>query len=63
MNGDLENLTNRDIDRDFEKFIPMIFSHGICTSAKLYHCICGLFASYGYIVFAPDHNDGSNVYT
>ena len=41
----------------------MIFSHGVASGN---HCFWGVhkeFASHGYIVFVPDHLDGSANYT
>ena len=37
----------------------MIFSHGLGGSRNAYSHICGLLASHGIVVVAPDHRDGS----
>ena len=38
-------------------------SHGLMASRMLYTTVCRELASHGYVVFAPDHHDGSNHYT
>lgn len=45
------------------KLIPIILSHGLMASRMLYTTIGRELASHGYIVFSPDHHDGSNHYT
>lgn len=42
---------------------PIIFSHGVCAQASLHSGHLMQLASQGYIVFAIDHNDRSNMYT
>ncbi|KAB2581028.1 Platelet-activating factor acetylhydrolase [Lasiodiplodia theobromae] len=37
----------------------MIFSHGLGGSRNAYSHICGSISSYGIVVIAPDHRDGS----
>lgn len=37
----------------------MIFSHGLGGSRNAYSHLCGSLASYGVVVVAPDHRDGS----
>jgi platelet-activating factor acetylhydrolase len=37
----------------------MVFSHGLGGSQNAYSHLCGSLASYGLIVIAPDHRDGS----
>lgn len=37
----------------------MVFSHGLGGSRNAYSHLCGSLASYGLIVIAPDHRDGS----
>ena len=37
----------------------MVFSHGLGGSKNAYSHICGSVASYGMVVFAPEHRDGS----
>jgi platelet-activating factor acetylhydrolase len=38
----------------------MIFSHGLAGSRNLYSHVCGSMASYGLVVIAMDHRDGSS---
>lgn len=38
----------------------MVFSHGLGGSRNAYSHICGSLASYGVVVIAPDHRDGSS---
>ena len=45
------------------KLMPVIFSHGNWGNSALYTGHCQELASHGYIVFAIDHNDHSNLYT
>jgi hypothetical protein len=40
--------------------IPIIFSHGNSAHRHMSYGLCKDLASYGYMVFALDHNDGSN---
>lgn len=37
----------------------LVFSHGLGGSRNTYSQICGLIASYGVVVAAPEHRDGS----
>ena len=37
----------------------MVFSHGLGGSQNAYSHLCGSLASYGLVVIAPDHRDGS----
>ena len=37
----------------------MVFSHGLGGSKNAYSHLCGSLASYGLVVIAPDHRDGS----
>ena len=38
----------------------MVFSHGLGGSKNAYSHLCGSLASYGLVVIAPDHRDGSS---
>lgn len=38
-------------------------SHGLMANRSLYSTICLELASFGYIVFAIDHHDGSGSYS
>ena len=51
------------INPDLKTAIPLIFSHGCSVSRLFYTTAAILLASYGYIVFLPDHHDGSCSYT
>ncbi|KAH8150868.1 uncharacterized protein LAJ45_05049 [Morchella importuna] len=41
------------------RFPTMIFSHGLGGTRLAYSHICGSMASYGIVVVAPEHRDGS----
>ena len=43
--------------------IPIIMSHGITANRCLYQTICIELASFGYMVLAIDHHDGSGTYS
>jgi len=41
------------------KFPTMVFSHGLGGTRLAYSHLCGSLASYGMVVIAPEHRDGS----
>ena len=45
------------------ELIPIIISHGLTASRSLYSSLCSELASFGYMVFALDHHDGTCTYT
>ena len=45
-----------------KKWPTVIFSHGLFGSMELYSIICREIASYGFVVVAPEHEDGSASY-
>jgi hypothetical protein len=52
----------RDNDDDYEKFPIVLFSHGLGGTYEMYTTLCSIIASYGYVVWAVEHADGSAVY-
>ena len=51
------------INESVNEIIPIIISHGLTASRSLYTSLCSELASFGYIVFALDHHDGTCCYT
>lgn len=45
---------------DSKRWPVIVFSHGLAGSRNLYSHICGSLASYGVVVVALDHRDGSS---
>ena len=60
-------MSSADLAHDYKsgskKLIPIVFSHGLTASRFIYQVYAQELASNGYIVFIPDHIDGSCVYT
>ena len=51
-----------ELSEDFtsgSKLAPILFSHGFCGNRCMYSVQCSELASFGYLVFAIDHLDGS----
>ena len=46
-----------------QKLRPIIFSHGLAGSKRLYIGLMKDLASHGYLVLAVDHQDGTCFYT
>jgi platelet-activating factor acetylhydrolase len=58
------NLDVRTRDEDAaSKYPVIIFSHGLGCSRNTYSTICGELASYGFVVAAVEHRDGSGART
>lgn len=48
-----------EMPKGFDKLPIILFSHGLMLSKDVYSFICSDLASYGYLVAAVDHKDGS----
>ncbi|OAA40593.1 phospholipase A2 [Metarhizium rileyi] len=60
---DKENLGKDGGDSEKPTFPVVIFSHGLGGSRLCYSTICGELASFGFIVVAVEHRDGSGART
>lgn len=49
--------------KDLVSLPVVLFSHGLGGNPELYRTLCQDMASEGYVVAAPEHNDGSAMYT
>ena len=61
---DFKNIKkNISLNNNVNEIIPIIISHGLTASRSLYSSLCSELASFGYMVFALDHHDGTCCYT
>jgi hypothetical protein len=59
----LMNKNDNEEKRNVEvKWPVVVFSHGLFGSMELYTIICSEIASHGFVVVAPEHEDGSASY-
>jgi predicted dienelactone hydrolase len=63
----IDAIKNANLAKDFssgrKKLRPVLFSHGLFANNKMYTGLCIDLASHGFIVFAPNHSDGSCMHT
>ena len=50
-------------DEPTRKLVPLVFSHGMLMDGHMHSHLYRELASYGIMVVAPDHMDGSATYT
>jgi len=63
VNNAVFDMNAAALNHDEMKLSPIIFSHGLCNNSAVYSRHNMELASHGYIVFAPNHNDGTCSYT
>ncbi|OAQ62817.1 phospholipase A2, group VII [Pochonia chlamydosporia 170] len=63
VSSDKEEIGNKGCRTEKPRFPVVIFSHGLGGSRLCYSTICGELASFGFVVVAMEHRDGSGART